>query len=99
MHPEAQTTKAAGLGMAKSIVATFGLMVVVSLLLGISAGLARQLGGSALPIAPIVRASVNVAEKRAMEELASTRRQVDRATNVLSFANRFRIPVDLSASI
>ena len=99
MHHETQTTKAAGPGMAKPIFAAFGLMVVMSLLLGISVGLARQLGSSALPIAPVVRASVNVAEKHAKEELASTKRQVDRATKVLSFANRFHIPVDLSESI
>lgn len=98
MHLETQATKAAGPGMAKPIFATFGLLVVVSLLLGISANLARQLG-SPLPVAPVVRASVNVAEKHAKEELASTKRQVDRATKVLSFANRFGITVDLSESI
>lgn len=99
MDQETQTTKAAGPGMAKPIFATVGLLLVVSLLLGLSAGLARQLGSSALPIAPVVRASVNVAEKHAKDELASTKRQVDRATKVLAFANRFGIPVDLSKSI
>ena len=98
MQHETQATDAAGPGMAKPIFATFGLLVVVSLLLGISTNLARQLG-SPLPVAPVVRASVHVAEKHAKDELASTTRQVDRATRVLSFANRFRIPVDLSASI
>jgi len=98
MQHETQATDAAGPGMAKPIFATFGLLVVVSLLLGISTNLARQLG-SPLPVAPVVRASVHVAEKHAKDELASTTRQVDRATRGLSFANRFRIPVDLSASI
>jgi soluble lytic murein transglycosylase-like protein len=99
MNHETQATQAARPGLAKPILATFGLLVVVSLLLGISAGLARQLGSPALPVAPIVRASVNAAEQHAKEELASTKRQVDRATRVLAFANRFRIPVDLSESI
>ena len=98
MNHETQAMETSRPGMAKPIFATFGLLVVVSLLLGISANLVRQLGSS-LPVAPVVRASVNAAEKHAKEELASTKRQVDRATKVLAFANRFRIPVDLSQSI
>lgn len=85
-------------GMVKGIFATLGLLVVVSVLLGISAGLARALG-SPLPVAPPVHASVNAAETKAKEQLASTKKQVDRATKVLAFANRFGIPVELSASI
>ena len=96
MDQETQATT--GPGLAKPILATLGLLVVVSLLLGLSTNLARQLG-SPLPVAPVVRASMNVAEKHAQDELASTKRQVDRATNVLAFANRFAIPVELSASI
>lgn len=84
--------------LAKGILASFGLLVVVSILLGVSAGLARQLG-SPLPVAPVMHASINAAKLQAKEELASTKRRVDRATKVLAFANRFGIPVDLSASI
>ena len=96
MDHETQATT--GPGLAKPILATLGLLVVVSLLLGLSTNLARQLG-SPLPVAPVVRASMNVAEKHAQDGLASTKRQVDRATNVLAFANLFGIPVELSASI
>jgi soluble lytic murein transglycosylase-like protein len=85
-------------GLAKGIFATLGLLVVVSVLLGVSAGLAGRLG-SPLPVAPVVHASVDAAETHARAELASTKRQVDRATKVLAFANRFDIPVELSASI
>ena len=98
MNHETRAMETSRSGMAKPVFATFGLLVVVSLLLGISANLARQLGTS-LPVAPVVRASVNVAEQHAKEELATTKRQVERATKVLAFANRFRIPVDLSESI
>jgi soluble lytic murein transglycosylase-like protein len=97
MTQDIQPTRG-GPGLAKGMIATFGLLVIVSVLLGISTGLARQLG-SPLPVAPVVRASVDAAEKHAKEELASTGRQIDRATKVLAFANRFRIPVELSASI
>ena len=91
-------TQPARLTVVKGILATTGLLVVVSILLGISTGLARQLG-SPLPVAPVVRASVDAAEQYAREELASTKKQVDRATRVLAFATRFRIPVELSGSI
>jgi len=85
-------------GLAKGILASCGLLVVVSVLLGVSAGLARQLA-SPLPVAPVVHASIGAAELHAKAELASTRKHVERATKVLGFANRFDIPVELSASI
>lgn len=97
MNQPAQSTSPRP-GMVKGLFATLGLLGVVSVLLGISIGLARQLG-SPLPVAPTVHASVGVAEEHARQELASTRRLVDRATRVLAFASRFRIPVELSASI
>ena len=85
-------------GMVKGIVTLLSLVVAVSLLLGVSVGLGRGLTSS-LPVAPVVQASVDAALTHAKEELASTKRQVDRATKVLAFANRFGIPVELSASI
>lgn len=85
-------------GPVRGILTGFGLLVVVSLLVGVAAGLSRQLNGT-LPVARAVHASVDAAETSARAELASTRKQVDRATRVLAFANRFDIPVDLSGSI
>lgn len=97
MTQDIQPTRAQP-GLVKGIFATAGLLVVVSVLLGVSAGLARQLA-SPLPVAPVVHASVDAAELKAKEELATTKRQVDRATKILAFASRFRIPVELSRSI
>jgi soluble lytic murein transglycosylase-like protein len=85
-------------GPVKGILTMAGLIVVVSLLLGVSTGLTRSLT-SQLPVAPVVHASVDAAETHARQELASTKRHIDRATKVLAFANRFDIPVELSASI
>jgi soluble lytic murein transglycosylase-like protein len=85
-------------GLVKGVLTSFGLLVVVSVLLGVSTGLARRLV-SPLPVAPVVHASVDAAELHAKEELASTGKQVERATRVLAFANRFGISVGLSVSI
>jgi len=88
-----------GPGLVRGILTGFGLLAVVSILLGVATGLARRLA-SPLPVAPAVHAAVGpAAESHARDELAATRKQVDRATRVLAFATRFSIPVDLSAAI
>lgn len=87
----------AGLVM-RGLITGASLLLVVSVLIGVAAGLGRQLS-SPLPVAPAVQASLGRAEEQARAELASTKRQVDRATRVLAFAHRFDIPVDLSGAI
>lgn len=85
--------------LVRGIFTGFGLLAVVSVLLGVAAGLARQLASS-LPIAPVLLAAMGpAAESQARDELASTQKQVDRATKVLAFATRFDIPVELSAAV
>ncbi len=97
MHADSEDPRT-GPSLVRGILTGFGLLSVVSVLLGVATGLARQLG-STLPTAPAVHAAVGAAESHAREQLASTRKQVDRATRVLAFATRFDIPVDLSAAI
>lgn len=84
--------------LVRGILTGFGLLSVVSVLLGVATGLGRQLA-STLPVAPAVQAAVGAAESHARDQLASTKKQVDRATRVLAFATRFDISVALSAAI
>jgi len=97
MHAQSDSPRQAP-GPVRGILTGFGLLVVVSLLVGVAAGLSRQLTGP-LPTAPALHASISAAESSARAELASTQRQVERATSVLAFAHRFAIPVELSGSI
>jgi soluble lytic murein transglycosylase-like protein len=97
MHARSEPPRQAP-GLVRGILTGFGLLLVVSVLVGVAAGLSRQLSGP-LPVARAVHASIGAAESEARAELASTKKQVERATRVLAFANRFDIPVELSASI